>query len=123
MEHAGVGSHRWVSFTRIDTGRIFLLGGLRTLGEATTEAITGGTSVTVTEVEQKDWFPEASVAVHDTGVVPKPKEDPDEGTQLEVTAGQLSETVGVIVADAPERLVQLIDVGAGQEMLGFCMSF
>ena len=47
----------------------------------------------------------------------------DDAEQMDVTAGRLSKTVGVIVADAPERLVQLIDLGAGQEMLGFCMSF
>lgn len=54
MEQTGVGSQTSVSFTLIVTGRIFLLGGLRTFGDATTDAITGGTSVTVTDVEQLD---------------------------------------------------------------------
>ena len=91
-------------------------------GAATTEEITGGTSVTVIDVRQLEWFPAGSVAVHVTDEVPNPNVEPDEGTQLELTAGQLSNTVGVTVAAAPVELVQLMDFGAGQVMFGFCVS-
>ena len=89
------------------TGSSFLLGGLSTPGDATTDEMTGGTSVTVTLVGHEFVFPEASVAVHVTGVVPNPKVEPELGTQLDVTAGQLSKTVGVMLTAAPEELVQL----------------
>jgi len=111
-----------VSFTRITTGSSFLFGGRSTFGDATTDVITGGTSTTVTEVTQLDLFPDASVAVQVAGVVPNPNVEPDGGTQLDVTAGQLSNTVGVRFAAAPLELVHIIDCGAGQVMVGFCMS-
>jgi hypothetical protein len=123
MEHEGDGSHKSVSFTRIVTGSSFLLGGLMTLGDATAEVITGATSVTVTDVAQEFMFPEPSVAVQVTGVVPSPKVEPEPGTQLDVTAGQLSKTVGVTVTAAPAELVQLTEVGAGHEIFGFWVSF
>jgi hypothetical protein len=105
------------------TGSSFLLGGLMTLGAATAEVMTGATSVTVTDVMQEFMFPDASVAVQVTGVEPNPKVEPELGMQLAVTAGQLSENVGVTVTAAPEELVQLTEVGAGQEMFGFWVSF
>ena len=101
----------------IVTGTSFLLGGLRTLGAATTELMTGGTSFTVTDVAQVFWLPEPSVAVQVTGVDPNPKV-PVFGEQLAVTPEQLSLKVGVTLVDAPLELVQLMLVGAGQEMLG-----
>jgi hypothetical protein len=39
-------------------------------------------------------FPDLSVAVQTTVVVPTEKEEPEEGEQLTVTSGQLSEAVG-----------------------------
>ena len=119
IEQTGLGSHRSVSLTRIVTGSSFLFGGRRTFGDATIDAITGGTSVTVTEVAHVLVLPEPSVAVQLTGVVPKPKVDPDGGTQTAVTPGQLSEKVGVIVAGAPPGPVQAMLCGAGHVMLGF----
>ena len=63
------------------------------------------------------------MAVQVTEVEPNPKIDPDGGAQLAVTAGQLSEKVGVIVAAAPLELVHCRVWSNGQLMSGFCMSF
>jgi hypothetical protein len=65
-----------------------------------------------------DIFPDASVALHVAVVVPNPNVEPDGGTQLEVTAGQLSNTVGCRFAAAPLALVHMIVCGVGQVMLG-----
>ena len=118
MVQTGAASHASESFTMIVTGSSFLLGGLRTPGAATTELMTGGTSVTVTDVAHEFWFPDPSVAVQVTGVVPNPNDEPEVGTQLALTAGQLSLKVGVTPTDAPPELVQLTVVGAGHVMLG-----
>jgi hypothetical protein len=107
-----------VSLTRIITGSSFLFGGRSTFGEATTEEMTGGTSTTVTEVGQFEIFPDVSVAVHVTGVVPNPNVEPEGGAQLAVTAGQLSNTVGCKFAAAPPAPVHIIVCGAGQEIFG-----
>jgi hypothetical protein len=63
-------------------------------------------------------LPEASVAIQVTGVVPNPKVDPDVGAQLAVTAGQLSEKVGLRLTMAPLELEQRTVVGAGHVMFG-----
>lgn len=91
IEQTGAASQVSESFTRIVTGVSFLFGGDNSAGDATTEAITGGTSVTVTLVMQEFMLPEVSVAVQVTGVVPNPNVEPEGGTQLAVTPGQLSE--------------------------------
>ena len=51
--HTGAGSHGSESFTVMTTGSSFLFGGVRTFGNATTEAIVGATSWTVTFVLQE----------------------------------------------------------------------
>lgn len=122
MEHTGAASQTSLSLTRMLTGSSFLFGGLSTPGDATTDEIVGGTSATVTLVEHEFIFPEASVAVHVTGVVPNPNVEPELGAQLDVTAGQLSKTVGVTLTAAPDELVQLTVCAAGHEIFGFCMS-
>lgn len=123
MEQTGAGSHTSVSFTRMVTGSSFLFGGLITAGDATTDAMAGGTSVTVTLVVHIFVFPEPSVAVQVTEVVPNPNVEPELGTQLAVTPAQLSENVGVTATAAPDEPVQLTVVGAGHAMFGFCVSF
>src|SRR5437868_10204044 len=50
---------------------------------------------TFTANEQVAVFPDASVAVQVTLVVPTEKTDPDGGTHATVAPGQLSETAGV----------------------------
>src|SRR5215469_2363385 len=122
IEQTGAGSQTSVSFTRIVTGSSFLFGGLITAGDATAEVIVGGTSATVTVVMHEFWLPEASVALQVTGVVPNPNVDPELGTQLAVTAGQLSENVGFTATAAPDELVHITVVAAGHEMFGFCIS-
>jgi len=64
MDQTGAASHTSVSWTRMTTPSSFLLGGRNTAGEATTDEITGGTSVTVTVELHWFWLPEPSVAVH-----------------------------------------------------------
>nr|WP_242660457.1 hypothetical protein [Bacillus luti] len=54
----------------------------------------GSVSFTVTVNEHVAVFPDASVAVQVTGVVPTEKKDPEAGEQEKVTPGQLSVTVG-----------------------------
>ena len=56
--------------------------------------IGGCVSTTVTEKLQVLVLPEASVAVHTTGVVPKGKVEPDGGVQEVVTVPQLSLAAG-----------------------------
>ena len=57
----------------------------------------------VTVNEQDPVFADASVAVHDTIVVPTGNVDPDAGTQATVAPGQLSEAVGVAKVATPEH--------------------
>lgn len=91
--------------TMIVTGSSFLFGGLSTFGDATTEEMTGDTSVTITDDEQLAVLLELSVAVQLTGVDPSPNVEPDGGAQLAVTAEQLSKKVGVRFTAAPLGLV------------------
>lgn len=55
----------------------------------------GVPEITVTLNEQVLVFPEASVAVHVTDVIPIGKKEPDAGVQKIVGLGQLSLTLGV----------------------------
>jgi hypothetical protein len=80
--------------------------------------MTGGISVTVTEVKHELALPELSVAVQRTGVAPNPNVDPDAGAQLAVTPGQLSEKGAKNLAVAPLELVHWIVFAAGQVMVG-----
>ena len=50
---------------------------------------------TVTANEQFDLFPEVSVAVHSTVVVPSGNVDPEGGRHAVVTPGQLSVAAGL----------------------------
>jgi hypothetical protein len=56
--------------------------------------IGGSVSLTVTVNEHVAVFPDASVAVQVTVVVPSWKVEPEAGTHIAVTPGQLSEMVG-----------------------------
>nr|WP_255287939.1 hypothetical protein [Bacillus cereus] len=56
--------------------------------------IGGSVSFTVMVKEHIAVFPDASVAVQVTGVVPTGKKDPEAGEQEKITSGQLSVTVG-----------------------------
>jgi hypothetical protein len=56
----------------------------------------GSVSLTVILNVHSAIFPEASVAVQVTGVVPTGKNDPDGGVQELITPGQLSKTAGPI---------------------------
>ena len=57
-------------------------------------------SCTVTEAVQELEFPEPSVALQETGVVPSAKVT-DPGEQLTIPTLQLSVAVALTVADAP----------------------
>ena len=119
IAQTGLGSQISVAFTKIVTGSSFLFGGDSTLGDATTDAMTGGTSWTVTDVAHALVLPEASVAVQVTGVAPNPKTDPDDGVQLDLTPEQLSLKTGLTLTAAPLEPVHWTVMGAGQVMLGF----
>lgn len=69
-------------------------------------------------------MPLASVAVEVTVVVPLGKKLPDAGTDVTVTPGQLSETVGANVTVAPHcpGLLPTV-ILAGQVRVGGCTSF
>jgi hypothetical protein len=67
-------------------------------------------------------FPDVSVAVQLTGVVPNPKVEPEGGEQLAVAPGQLSEKFGFRVAVAPLELVHCMTWGGGQVIAGDCLS-
>ena len=83
---------------------------------------------TVTVKVQEAVFPDASVAVQVTVVVPTGRIEPLGGLQTEVTPGQLSDTVG-----AGKVTVALLEIGqvcaatavtlAGQVIVGGCVSF
>jgi len=62
---------------------------------------------------------EASVAVHENGVVPSPNVEPEGGAQTWVTPGQLSETMGFNATLAPLGPVHST-TGLGHVMFGFC---
>jgi hypothetical protein len=81
-------------------------------------------SVTVTVKLHTAVFPEASVAVAFTVVVPTGKDEPEAGLATTVTPGQLSfaPTVKLTVAEhVPGALPT--EMLAGQEMVGACVSF
>nr|WP_238145304.1 hypothetical protein [Antricoccus suffuscus] len=76
-------------------------------------------SVTVTENVPVPTFPAASVAVHDTGVVPIGNVDPDAGEQVTGTS-PLTRSVAVAlkVTTAPDADVADILISAGRARLG-----
>lgn len=84
------------------TGVILWFGGHRTFGLAATAEITGAVvSRTVTLELQELEFPDPSVALHEIGVDPIGKVEPDAGSQLGAPTLQLSETVGLKETAAP----------------------
>src|SRR5438876_251645 len=78
----------------------------------------GALVVTVTVNEHELVLPVASVAVQFTVVAPAAKVEPDAGTQLELTPGQLSVTVGANVTVATQLPGEAVVMLAGQVMLG-----
>jgi hypothetical protein len=81
-------------------------------------------SLTVTVNEQELVLLEASVATHDTVVVPFGKAEPDGGVQSVVTPGQLSVAVGVNVTMAEQTFGSVfLVILAGQVTVGACVSF
>src|SRR3954470_11305748 len=80
-------------------------------------------SRTVTVKEQSAELPLASVAVQWTVVVPAANTEPDAGVQLMVGEGsQLSVAVAEKLTVAPEGLVQLVTIFAGQLITGRTVS-
>ena len=79
---------------------------------------------TVTVKEQLAVLLEASVAVHETVVVPTTKQVPEGGTQLTVTPGQLSlagtEKLSTVHIALPDGVLMLRP--AGHVMVGACVS-
>ena len=80
---------------------------------------------TVTVNEQVAVLPEASVAVHVTVVVPCGNADPDGGTQVVTTPGQLSLEEGVVkvTTSATVSGSPVAVIGEGQVIVGGCVSF
>src|SRR5213594_1213108 len=80
-------------------------------------------SLTVTVKTQLSVFPEASVAVQVTAVVPFGKLEPEGGVEVRVTPGQLSLAVAEYVTTAehwPGSV--LVTMSAGQAIFGFSVS-
>src|SRR5579871_4064077 len=72
---------------------------------------------------QEAVLPAASVAVQVTCVVPAGKVEPDGGSQLIVTPGQLSVADAANVTVASQLLLSLsTSMSAGHEMIGFSSS-
>src|SRR3989304_4610686 len=80
---------------------------------------------TVTTNWQEASFPEASVAVHVTVVLPSGKIEPEGGLQTYVTPEQLSPVVGGGKSTKASHRPGVLSVvmSAGQEMDGFSVSF
>src|SRR6185295_8487863 len=73
--------------------------------------------------EHEAELPEASVATHETVVVPFAKAEPEGGVQIAVAPGQLSLVVGVNVTTAEQRFESvLLVILAGHVMAGACVS-
>lgn len=70
-------------------------------------------------------FPDASVAVPVTVVVPSAKIDPEVGNVLTVAPGQLSDIVGKgnVTADPVQEASDSTVTFEGHVILGFCASF
>jgi hypothetical protein len=84
----------------------------------------GCVSFTVTVNWQLAVWPDVSVAVQVTVLVPFEKADPDAGLQLEVTPGQLSLAVGEKVTTAEHTFGSVgLVMFAGQLIVGFSVSF
>ena len=81
-------------------------------------------SFTVTVNEQLAVFPDVSVAVAVTVVVPFGNVDPDGGAATTVTPGQLSVAVTANVTTAEHRFGSFaLVIFAGQVITGGCVSF
>ena len=82
-----------------------------------------GAGTTVTWNEQVATLPLASVAVHVTFVFPNGKSEPEAGTQVVVTPGQLSDAVGgAKLTIAPEAEFCTAVISAGQLIVGGVLS-
>jgi hypothetical protein len=81
-------------------------------------------AVTVTvKLQAVPGFPDASVGVQVTVVVPREKVEPLAGTQTNVAPGQLSLTTGLVkVTLVLHPIVTLVVTLAGQAMVGACTS-
>ena len=119
----GFGSQVSESETDTLTGTSLLFGGHSTLGLAVTDEITGGVvSCTLTVELQLPGFPDPSATLHEKGVEPSAKVEPEVGLQIGVCRpGQLSDAVGLNETAAPAGEVHSA-TGAGQEIVGSCLS-